>query len=159
MFMFSELLETFKRSVESCDAETFLGLFIEDATYHDSVYGIFRGHRELRRMLCDVFHKDGADFRWDMHNPVCDGHVGYAHYRFSFKSMHSDSSPGRALLEGCARFILKDGRIAAYKEWGNVAGTLLQAGVPEKVVIRYLRREAKVMRDSLEFEEHMANGT
>ena len=157
--MFSEMLETFKRSVETCDAETFLGLFNEDATYHDSVYGVFVGHAELKSMLCDVFHKDGADFRWDMDNPVCDGHVGYAHYRFSLKSSHPDSSSGRALLDGCARFIFKGGRIAAYKEWGNVAGTLLQSGVPDKVVIRFLRREAQRMHGSPEFAAHVKNDT
>ena len=155
MATFPEMLETFKRAVETCDTDAFLGLFIEDATYEDSVYGIFQGRAELKRMLRDVFHQDAADFRWDMDNPVCDGNVGYAHYRFSLKSSHPNAAQGRALLTGCAQFIMKDGRIAAYKEWGNVAGTLLQAGVPDKVVIRFLQREAKKLHEAPAFADHV----
>ena len=155
MATFPEMLETFKRAVETCDTDAFLSLFTEDATYEDSVYGTFKGHADLKRMLRDVFHQDAADFRWDMDHPVCDGHVGYAHYRFSLKSSHPAATPGRALLTGCAQFILKDGLIAAYKEWGNVAGTLLQAGVPDKVVIRFLQREAKKLHEAPEFADHV----
>jgi ketosteroid isomerase-like protein len=154
---FPEILEIFKSAVETCDTEAFTGLFTEDASYEDSVYGLFKGHAELSRMLRDIFHQDATDFRWEMSDPVCDGNIGYANYRFSLKPSHPEAAEGRALLAGCAQFTLKDGRIAAYKEWGNVAGTLLQSGVPDNVVLRYLKREAKALRERPDFAAHISD--
>lgn len=157
MATFPEILETFKTAVETCDTEAFTELFTEDATYEDSVYGAFTGHEDLKRMLRDIFHQDATDFRWEMSDPVCDGNIGYARYRFSLKPSHPNAAAGRALLEGCARFTLKDGRIAAYKEWGSVAGTLLQSGVPDNVVLRFLKRESQKLRDNPDFAAHISD--
>lgn len=71
------------------------------------------------------------------------------------KPSRPGAAAGRALLEGCAQFTLKDGRIAAYKEWANVAGTLLQSDVPGNVVLRDLQREANALRERPEFAAHL----
>ncbi len=65
------------------DTDAFAGLFTEDATYEDSVYGTFTGHAELKRMLRDLFHQDATDFHWEASDLGCGGSVGYANYRWS----------------------------------------------------------------------------
>ena len=99
MATFPEMLETFKRAVETCNTDAFLVLFTEDATYEDSVYGIFQGHADLKRMLRDVFHQDATDFRWDMDNPVCDGNVGCS-LPFQFEIFASERGAGARSADG-----------------------------------------------------------
>ncbi len=157
MVAFPELLDKFKHAVETGDVDTFLSIFTEDAIYHDTTYGTFKGHAELKRLLADVFHQEANDFKWEYADPVSDGNIGYAVFRFSVTSSHPNAAQRRALLFGCAQFTLRDGRIAQYKEWGNVAGTLLQAGVPDKVVVRFLQREAGKLLEDPGFAAHLKN--
>ena len=157
MESFSKILETFKAAVETGDAEAFAALFTADATYEDSVYGTFTGHVELKRMLRDIFHQDASGFRWEMSDPVCDGDIGYASYRFSFKSSHPEAAADRALLKGCAQFIFKKGLIFSYREWSSVAGTLTQLGVPDNVVLRFLKRESKKWCEDPDFAGHLSD--
>ncbi|MEQ9448361.1 MAG: nuclear transport factor 2 family protein [Rhodospirillaceae bacterium] len=155
MSSFPEMLERFKHAVEQCDVEAFKALFTEDAVYEDQVYGAFKGHAELERMLRDVFHEDATGFLWEFDEPLCDGDLGYVHYRFSLKPSHPKAAGGRALLEGCARFTLRDGRFSSYREWGNVAGTLHQSGVPDNVVMRFVKRQADALREKPEMAGHV----
>ena len=157
MDSFPEMLNAFKVAVETGDAEAFTALFTADATYEDSVYGTFTGHAELKRMLRDIFHQDARGFRWEMCDAVREGNIGYVNYRFSLQSAHPDAAVERALLKGCAQFIFKDGLISVYKEWTSVAGTLMQLGVPDNVVLRFLKRESKKLREDPDFAGYISD--
>src|SRR5207244_10821502 len=74
---FAALLDEFTRSAESGDGARFAGHFTEDAIYYDYIYGAHKGRAEIAHMMQNLFHRDAADYRWEMFDPVFDGELGY----------------------------------------------------------------------------------
>ena len=75
--------------------------FTPDGVYHDCFYGAFAG-ADIARMVEDYFHRDARDFRWDLHDVVDNGSLGYARYVFSYESTLPGCEGQRALFEGVA---------------------------------------------------------
>jgi SnoaL-like domain len=75
---FAALLDEFTRSAESGDGARFAGHFTEDAVYYDYIYGAHQGRADIAHMMQNLFHRDAADYRWEMFDPVFDGEMGYA---------------------------------------------------------------------------------
>ena len=113
---FTDLLDRFTAAVESGDGDAFAALFCEDGVYDDVFYGEFRGRERLAEMLREHFHGHARDFRWEMHDPVCDGRVGYASYTFSYTSTMRRSEGRRVVFTGCSRFLLREGLVESYRE-------------------------------------------
>src|SRR5262249_43358653 len=65
------MLREFCDAVEKRDGARFAALFRADGVYHDVFYGAFAGRQKIAAMIDDWFHRTAADFRWDMHEPVC----------------------------------------------------------------------------------------
>ena len=152
---FRTLLDRFTAAVEANDTEAFCGLFAPDGTYDDVFYGVFRGHDELVRMLREHFHGNAEDFRWQMHEPVCDGHIGYANYTFSYTSTMKHSAGRRVLFTGCSQFRLDgSGKIAAYREWAFATAGLAQLEAPPEVLVRQARRESERVRAHADRKTH-----
>ncbi len=73
---FAGLLSDFTLSAESGDGARFASHFTEDAIYYDYIYGPHQGRADIARMMRDLFHRDAADYRWEMFDPVFDGVMG-----------------------------------------------------------------------------------
>ena len=65
-------------------------------------------------MMQDLFHRDAADYRWEMFDPVFDGAMGYAWSLSSFTSTIAQFKGQRVVIDGMSRFIVRDGLIAEY---------------------------------------------
>ena len=88
--------------VERRDGAGFASLFSEDSVYHDAFYGAFGGRAKIAELIDDWFYRTAHDFRWDMHEPVTDGHTLYARYAFSYVSTFPEAQGRRVGFEGVA---------------------------------------------------------
>lgn len=156
---FTGLLGRFTAAVRSGDADAFAALFTEDGVYDDVFYGEFRGRERLSEMLRDHFHGHARDFRWEMHDPVCDGPVGYAGYTFSYTSKMKHSAGRRVVFTGCARFNLRGGLIESYREWAFGTAGLAQLGAPASVIARQSEREAARIRAAADPGVHLPDAS
>jgi ketosteroid isomerase-like protein len=73
---FAQLLSDFTLSAESGDGARFASHFTEDAIYYDYIYGAHKGRADIAHMMQDLFHRDAADYRWEMFDSVFDGAMG-----------------------------------------------------------------------------------
>jgi ketosteroid isomerase-like protein len=131
---FAQLLSDFTLSAESGDGARFARHFTEDAVYHDYIYGAHEGRADIAHMMQNLFHRDAADYRWEMFDPVCDGETGYAWSLSSFTSKIPQFAGRPVVIDGISRFILRDGLIAEYHESVNGGVAMAQLGVaPERM--------------------------
>lgn len=126
---FARLLNDFTHAAESGDGVRFAAHFTEDAVYYDYIYGPHQGRAEIARMMQDLFHRDAADYRWEMFDPVCNGDIGYAWSLSSFTSTIPQFAGRRVVIDGMSRFVLRDGLIAEYRESVNGGVAMSQLGV------------------------------
>ena len=82
--MFKEVTHKLTKYVCNNEGENLSNLFSEDGTYHDYIYGNFKGKKNIKLMLNNYFHRDGKNFYWEMYDHVFVNNIGYAKYRFSF---------------------------------------------------------------------------
>jgi hypothetical protein len=131
---FALLLDQFTRSAESGDGARFAQHFTEDAVYDDYIYGVHRGRADIAHMMQDLFHRDAADYRWEMFDPVFDGRTGYAWSLSSFTSKIDRFKGRNVVIDGISRFIIRDGLVAHYRESVNGGAAMAQLGVePERM--------------------------
>ena len=101
---FAVLLDDLTRSAESGDGARFARHFTEDAIYYDYIYGAHRGRAEIAHMMQDLFHRDAADYRWEMFDPVFDGEQGYAWSLSNFISTIPQFAGRHVVIDGISRF-------------------------------------------------------
>lgn len=123
---FSDLLGKFTAAVAAGDGQAFAACFTEDGEYDDVFYGRFAGRAAIADMLVDKFHRDGADFRWDMVDPVSDGRSGYAKWYFSYTGKAESVRGRRVYMEGVGLFELRDGLIKRYADLVKTAELINQ---------------------------------
>jgi ketosteroid isomerase-like protein len=126
---FARLLNDFTHAAEAGDGGRFAAHFTEDAIYYDYIYGAHRGRAEIAHMMQDLFHRDAADYRWEMFDPACNGAIGYAWSLSSFTSKIPQFAGRRVVIDGMSRFVLRDGLIAEYRESVNGGVAMTQLGV------------------------------
>ena len=136
------LLDAFTKAVAAGDGAGFAALFTEDGCYHDVFYGAFRGRAAIADMLENRFHRDAGNFRWDMHDPVRDGEIGYARYVFSYDSKLAGAEGRRVVFEGVSIFGLSGDRIKDYREVANVGPGLVALGFAPERIAKILGRQA-----------------
>ena len=130
----TNLLQAFCAAVERRDGKAFAALFAETGVYHDVFYGAFKGRAAISAMIDKHFYRTATDFRWDMHDPVCDGKILYARYTFSYRSTLPDATNARVMFEGVAIMALRDGLIADYREVANTAPAFVDMNfAPERI--------------------------
>lgn len=129
--------------------------FTPGGVYHDVFYGSFRGRDEIVRMIEGCFHRDGSEFRWDLHDPVEAGGTGYARYVFSYRSLLKGSEGRRAVFEGVAICRLEDGLIADYREVANAATGLSLMGFDDARLARFVARQAAELTARGETAAHL----
>ncbi|MBX9946145.1 MAG: nuclear transport factor 2 family protein [Reyranella sp.] len=152
----SALLKAFCSAVERRDGQAFAALFTEDGVYRDVFYGDFRGRAKIAEMIDDWFYRTARDFRWDMHRPVSDGKMLYAYYTFSYVSTLPEAEGRRVGFEGVAMMTLRDGRIAEYREVGNVGPAFVALGFAPERTAKILAKEGAQLRKQPEFQRHLA---
>ncbi len=152
----SALLKAFCSAVERRDGQAFAALFTEDGVYRDVFYGDFRGRAKIAEMIDDWFYRTARDFRWDMHRPVSDGKMLYAYYTFSYVSTLPEAEGRRVGFEGVAMMTLSDGRIAEYREVGNVGPAFVALGFAPERTAKILAKEGAQLRKQPEFQRHLA---
>ena len=140
---FAALMNALAASAAAGDGERFAGLFTEDGVYHDVFYGAFKGRPAIRDMLENHFHRDAENFRWDMHDPVQHGNIGYARYVFSYDSKLAGAEGKRGLFEGVSVVRLSNGVIADYREVANVGPGLARLGFAPERLAKLMQRQAR----------------
>src|SRR5258707_14794878 len=80
-------------------------------------------------MMQELFHRDAADYRWEMFDPVFDGVKGYAWSLSSFISKIPQFKGRPVVIDGMSRFIVRDGLIAEDRESVNGGVAMQQLGV------------------------------
>ena len=124
------------------DGAALAALFTEDGVYHDVFYGAFTGRDAIKTMIEEYFHRDAENFRWDFHDPVSDGEIGYVRYVFSYDSKLPDFKGKRSIFEGISIIRLDNGLIADYREVANAAVGLVKLGFAPERVMKILTKQA-----------------
>lgn len=150
---FAELITTMTQAACRGDGAAVAACFTPDGVYHDCFYGAFAG-AAIVTMIEDYFHRDARDFRWDLHDIVDDGRVGYARYVFSYESKLPHAAGRRALFEGVSICELRQGRLACYREVANAAVGLHTLGFAPERIARLLDREARELAARTEAAAH-----
>jgi hypothetical protein len=153
---FDKLLVRFTAAVEGADGETLAALFTADGVYHDTFYGEFVGRPAIARMLREFFHRDAEAFRWDMHEPVSDGRVGYARWAFSYVSRMPESRGQRAAFSGMSRFVLAGGLIERYDEAFNAGLAFVQLDMAPDRITKILGRMSEASLRAEPLAGHIA---
>jgi ketosteroid isomerase-like protein len=151
----TEMLCTFCDAVEQRNGAAFASLFTEDGVYHDIFYGAFEGREKIAAMIDDWFYRTGADFRWDMHEPVSDGRTLYARYTFSYRSMLPEAKGARAMFEGVAIMQLRDGKIENYREVANAAPGFVDMNFAPERIAKIAARQGAELRSRPEMKRHL----
>ena len=152
---FRSLLDAFAAAAVAGDGARFAALFAEDGCYHDVFYGAFQGRDAIADMIENRFHRDAENFRWDLHDPVRDGDIGYARYVFSYDSKLAGSEGKRALFEGVSIFRLNGDKIRDYREVANAAPGLVALGFAPERVAKFLAREVRELAKRPEARGHV----
>jgi ketosteroid isomerase-like protein len=150
------MLREFCDAVEKRDGRRFAALFAEDGVYHDVFYGAFAGRAKIVEMIDDWFHRVASDLRWDMHDPVTDGRTLYARYTFSYKSLLPDAQGRRAMFEGVAIMMLRDGLIADYREVASTGTGFVDMNFAPERIAKLFRRQADALKARPEMQRHLA---
>ena len=152
----SAMLRAFCDAVEQRNGKAFAELFTEDGVYHDVFYGAFAGRTGIAELIDDWFYRTATDFRWDMHDPVSDGHTLYARYTFSYRSTLPEAGGARAMFEGVAIMRLRDGRIAEYHEVANTAPAFVDIKFAPERIAKIVARQGAALRARPEMKRHLA---
>ena len=153
---FTRLLDAFTLSAESGDGKRFAAHFTEDAVYHDYIYGPHKGRADIAHMMENLFHRDAADYRWEMFDPVFDGRQGYAWSLSRFVSTIPQFKDKEVVIDGISRFIVRDGLIAEYRESVNGGVAMAQLGVEPDRMDKVFRRWTGWLRERPETVDYMA---
>ena len=151
---FASLLDDFAAAAVAGDGPRFAALFTEDGCYHDVFYGLFQGRAAIADMLENRFHRDAGNFRWDMHDPVRDGDIGYARYVFSYDSKLAGAEGRRGLFEGVSVLRFDGSLIRDYREVANVGPGLVALGFAPERIAKILGREARALAERPEARGH-----
>jgi hypothetical protein len=156
---FAQLLSNVTLSAESGDGARFASHFTEDAIYYDYIYGPHQGRAEIAHMMQDLFHRDAADYRWEMFDPVFDGEIGYAWSLSSFTSKIPQFQGRPVVIDGMSRFIVSDGLIAEYRESVNGGVAMAQLGVEPERMTKVFNRWTGWLRERPDTVDYLARPT
>jgi ketosteroid isomerase-like protein len=151
-----ELLRAFCDAAEQRNGKAFADLFTEDGVYHDVFCGAFAGRAKIAGMIDEVFYRNAADFRWDMHSPLSDGERLYARYTFSYRSTLPEAKGARAMFEGVAMMTLREGKITSYHEVANTAPAFVDLNFAPERIIKILARQGAELKARPEMRRHLA---
>jgi hypothetical protein len=153
---FAGLLNEFTLSAESGDGGRFASHFTEDAIYYDYIYGAHKGRADIAHMMQHLFHRDAADYRWEMFDPVFDGIKGYVWSLSSFTSKIEQFKGQHVVIDGMSRFIVRDGLVAGYRESVNGGVAMTQLGVAPDRMAKVFKRWTGWLKERRETLDYLA---
>ncbi len=152
---FTALLRSFTAAVEAGDGDALAGLFTEGGIYDDYFFGPQPGRARIKAMLAH-FYDGGESFRWEFYEPLSDGELAYARYRFSYTSKAPTAKGERVCFDGISRFRLVDGKIAHYTEAFDRGMALAQQNYEPARVAKIGQKYAKALKGLPEWSGHLA---
>jgi hypothetical protein len=151
---FTELVHRFGAAAAAGNGDALADLFTPDGIYDDYFFGPHTGREAIKQMLAH-FAEGGRDFRWEFHDPVQAGKLGYAAYRFSYTSTHSDANGARVVFDGIGRFELDGDRIRRYSEVFDRGMALAQQAYAPERISRIVQRYAAALKARPEWKGHL----
>jgi hypothetical protein len=155
MIDFPALLRRFADAVVANDGESLAGLFTDDGVYDDGFFGAHKGPAEIARML-GRFHDTGTDYRWDFFDPVSDGRIGYARWRFSYAAKMPGVEGRPVVFEGMSQFEFRGDRIASYAEVFDRGAALVQQDFAAERLKKALAKFAERQNATAACRDHLA---
>ena len=155
MIDFPALLRRFAAAVVANDGAGLAALFSEDGVYADGFFGAHQGPDAIARMLAR-FHATGRDYRWDFFDPLSDGRIGYARWRFSYAAKMPGAESKPVVFEGMSLFKFRGDRIAHYGEAFDRGVALVQQDFPAERLRKILVKTAQAQNATPECREHLA---
>jgi hypothetical protein len=107
-------------------------------------------------MMQDLFHRDAADYRWEMFDPVFDGEKGYAWSLSNFISKVPQFAGRHVVIDGISRFIVQGGLIAEYRESVNGGVAMVQLGVEPDRMTKVFRRWTGWLNERPETRDYLS---
>ena len=138
---FAALLTTFADAVQTNRGQSLAMLFTEDGVYEDGFFGSHTGRSAIAAMLQRV-HDTGSSYLWEFGDPVSNGAIGYAGFRFSYASRLPESMGRPVLFEGISCFRFRGELIARYSEAFDRGVALVQLAFPAERIRRILEKAA-----------------
>jgi steroid delta-isomerase-like uncharacterized protein len=136
------VVQAFAKTFNGRDVDGLVACFTAEASYRDNFYGEHRGQPALREMFARMF-REGRGYRWDMEAVVETPERAAAEWSFGY--VVTDAVPrsaGRTVrFRGMSLFELRDGRIAAYREYFDTGWALLQLGFAPESLAKVLQRK------------------
>jgi SnoaL-like domain len=151
---FTALLKPFAGAVQANDGAGLAMLFTPDGVYEDGFFGAHRGRASIAAML-QRFHDTGRDYVWEFFDPVCDGGIGYARFRFSYASRLPESAGRPVLFDGISCFRFERELISRYSEAFDRGVALVQLGFPAERIRRILEKTAAAQNRTPESRPHL----
>src|SRR5215472_1669791 len=151
---FADLLTAFATAVTANDGDGLARLFTEDGTYEDGFFGAHTGRPAIAAML-QRFHDTGRDYFWEFLDPLSDGSIGYARFRFSYASLLPEAAGRAVLFEGMSCFRFRGGLIAHYCEAFDRGVALVQLDFPAERIKRVLEKTAAAQGRGPEARRHL----
>ena len=137
------IVREFEKAFNKMDVGALLACFTAGATYTDNFFGAHTGTASLRAMFERMF-REGKDYTWTMTAVVESPERAMAEWTFGY--VVTDAVPrsaGRAVrFRGMSIFEIRDGRIAAYREYFDTGAALLQLGFAPESLAKVLARLA-----------------
>jgi hypothetical protein len=150
-----EILPKFAAAVAANDGNSLADLFTEDGVYDDYFFGPSKPGRQGIIDMIDHFHEGGRNFRWEFFEPVEQGGLGYASYRFSYDALVPEAKGARVVFEGISRFELSSGRIARYSEVFDRGMALAQLDFAPERLKKISLKYAAAMKARAEAASHL----
>ncbi|MBV8824055.1 MAG: nuclear transport factor 2 family protein [Hyphomicrobiales bacterium] len=151
---FPALLRSFAAAVVANDGAALAGLFTDDGVYEDGFFGAHQGRDAIIAMLAR-FHATGTDYRWDFCDPLSDGRIGYARWRFSYASKMPGAEGKPVVFEGTSLFAFRGERVARYSEAFDRGVALVQQDFPAERLEKILRKTAQAQNATPPCREHL----
>ena len=151
---FAELLTTVSDAVQANDGQRLAALFTLDGVYEDGFFGAHAGRAAIAAML-QRFHDTGSNYLWEFVDPVSDGAIGYARFRFSYSSRLPESIRRPVLFEGISCFRFRGDLIAHYSEAFDRGVALAQLDFPAERIKRILQKAAVTQNQLPEARRHL----
>jgi ketosteroid isomerase-like protein len=146
-------LKRFSAAVEAGDGDALADLFTADGVYDDYFFGPQKGRQAIKAMLAH-FYDGGRDFRWDFFDPVMQGDLAYASYRFSYTSKAAEAQGARVTFDGISRIALEDGKIKHYSEVFDRGMALAQQNFAPERIRRIGQKYAAALKARPEWARH-----
>ena len=154
MLDFPAMLRSFAAAVVANDGAALAGLFADDGVYEDGFFGAHKGRDDIIAMLAR-FHATGTNYRWDFFDPLADGRIGYARWRFSYASKMPGAEGKPVVFEGTSLFEFRGERIARYSEAFDRGVALVQQDFPAERLNKILVKTAQAQNASPACREHL----